>query len=266
MVADDGVDDLIDLLGRRAELLAHLRDTPSDKRELVADLDVPRSTLDRALRELETADLVGYEDGVYRLTAMGRRLTAEFMQFRERLERAVELEPALRWTTPEQFDLDLRWLADAEVWTPDPNDPWTMINRYVSALEAADRICGAVPLVNLRAVETVHERAVVGGATVDIVLDSGVVDRLRTDENYVSLFRDLRSRDSVSLSVFQEGPVPYLISLFDDSIVQIGVGKKYEPRALVESDDENVVTWAQETLDAYRRASVPIEEHDDADD
>lgn len=258
MDSEDTPTELVDLLRRRSELLAALRDRPRPKRDLVDDLGVPRSTLDRALRELEAADLVAYEDGVYALTSVGNHLVAEFDAFTERASIAVELEPVLRWIDPADLDLDLRHLSDAEVWTPEPSDPWAMVNRHVRALETADRVRGMLPLVGLHAVETVRDRVVEGGATVRLVVEPTVAETLRDDESYAPLFRDLQAHDGHVVSV-SDREIPFFLGVFDDEFVQIGVDEEKEPRALLETDDDAALSWARETLDAYERAVTPLQ-------
>ncbi|WP_415380697.1 helix-turn-helix transcriptional regulator [Halosimplex sp. TS25] len=263
---DDTTSELVDLLRRRAELLASLRKGPWEKRDLVEAHDLPRSTLDRAIRELEAADLVAYADGAYALTAFGEHLVHEFSEFVDRAELAVELEPFLRWTTPEAFDLDLRTLADAEVWTPEPGDPWAMVNRHVRALETADRVRGVLPLVGLHAVEAVHERVTEDDADHRFVVDANAAGTLRTDENYLPLFRDLQARPDPTFLRYEDDPVPYFVGVFDDEFVQIGVDDDGDPKALLESDAEEVLAWAHDRIDRYRRRADPVPATDAADD
>ncbi|WP_436926529.1 helix-turn-helix transcriptional regulator [Halosimplex amylolyticum] len=262
---DDTISELVDLLRRRAELLASLGEGSREKRDLVEAHDLPRSTLDRAIRELEAADLVEYADGTYALTAVGAHLVGEFDAFVERAEQAVELEPFLRWTTPETFDLDLRSLTDAEVWTPEPGDPWAMVNRHVSALETADRVRGVLPLVGLHAVETVHERVTGDGADHRFVVDASAAETLRTDENYLPLFRDLQARPEPTFLRDDREAIPYFVGVFDDEFVQIGVDEDGDPRALLESDSEEVLTWACDRIERYRARAEPVPDADGHD-
>lgn len=263
---DDTTSELVDLLRRRSELLASLRERPREKRELVADHGLPRSTLDRAIRELETADLVEYADGAYALTAVGEHLVSEFDAFVERAELVVELEPFLRWTTPEAFDLDLASLADADLWTPEPGDPWAMVNRHVHALERADRVRGILPLVGLHAAETVHERVTEDGADHRFVVDAGVAETLRTDESYLSLLRDLQAGPEPTFLRYDRDAIPYFVGVFDDEFVQIGVDEDGDPRALLETDSEEALTWARDTVERYRRRADSIPEPGGSDD
>lgn len=260
MDVDELVTDLVDLLQRRSELLEHLRADPREKRTLVETLEVPRSTLDRAVRELEAADLITHEPSGYALTPLGERLLDEYGAFRTRVECTVELEPVLRWVPPGTLDLDLQWLADADCWTPEPNDPWAMVNRHVRALESAERVRGILPLVALHGVEVLHERVLEGDADGQFVVEPGVAETLRTDETYAPLFRDLQTEGEPTFSIVEDRSIPYFLGVFDDEFVQIGVDEDSEPRALLESRDERVLEWAGETIEEYRRAARPIED------
>jgi len=50
--------EVVELLARRATLLRLLRERPRLKRELAEELSVSRSTVDRAVRNLEATDYV----------------------------------------------------------------------------------------------------------------------------------------------------------------------------------------------------------------
>ncbi|WP_459191749.1 helix-turn-helix transcriptional regulator [Halosimplex sp. J119] len=256
---DETTSELVDLLRRRRGLVAALREDAREKRDLVREQDLPRSTLDRAVRELEAADLVEYADGTYALTALGEHLVDEFDSFVERTELAVALEPFLRWTSPESFDLDLRSLADADLWTPEPGDPWAMVNRHVHALEHADHVRGVLPLVGLHAVETAHERIIEDGADHQFVVDPGVAERLRTDENYLPLFRELQARAEPTFLRYG-GEIPYFVGIFDDEFVQIGVDDEGTPRALVETNDADALAWARDTIKRFQRQADSLPE------
>ncbi|MFC7194956.1 hypothetical protein ACFQL4_10310 [Halosimplex aquaticum] len=54
--------------------------------------------------------------------------------------------------------------------------------------------------------------------------------------------------------------------MFDDEFVQVGADEDGDPRALLESDDEEVLDWARDRIEYYRRQAVPIPESGAADD
>lgn len=131
MVAHDTTLELVDILRRRDEIVACLVEDSQDKRTLVEEVDISRSTLDRALRELESVGVVAYTEGEYTVTPVGQRLVEDFFAFLERGELAIHFEPFLRWIPSDEFEVDLRWLDDAELVVPGDNNPYAMIDRHV---------------------------------------------------------------------------------------------------------------------------------------
>jgi len=69
---EDGAVETARVLRRRYDCLRAIVTEPREKRALVEATETPRSTLDDIVRELESAGLVTYDDGVWRPTTSGR--------------------------------------------------------------------------------------------------------------------------------------------------------------------------------------------------
>lgn len=257
MSATTAAEDVVAIMHRRTGILACLLEEPREKRALVDELDVARSTLDRAIRELESVDLVAYDDGTYGLTAVGERLAYDFFGFVDRVQLAMRFRPFLEHTTLEEFDLDLRCLVDAELLTPEPNDPYAMVNRHVERLRQADEFRGMLPLVGLHAFEVAHEQVTEHGCHHEVVVEAGVVETCRSNGEYRGMLRELCEHDRCRISV-HDGPIPYYVGVFDDETVQIGVDEDGEPRALAETNERAVRAWAQDRIDEYQQRTTPI--------
>lgn len=85
MATEDPLLDTIEVLLRRGAVVERLSAQPTPKRELVDGLDVSRSTVDRALREIESVGLAECRDDGVTLTLCGRLAVAEFERFGTRL-------------------------------------------------------------------------------------------------------------------------------------------------------------------------------------
>lgn len=83
MVTRGTTGETIDVIVQRAQFLERLLDDPAEKRTLVEQLEVSRSTVDRALRDLEVEGLVTYADEGYALTAVGEILATRYFAFRD---------------------------------------------------------------------------------------------------------------------------------------------------------------------------------------
>lgn len=252
-----GTRDVVNLMHRRAEILACLVEEPREKRVLVNELDIARSTLDRAIRELEAIDLVTYVNGEYAITTVGEYLSHNYFTFVEQVQLAMKFEPFLRHVTLDEFDLDLRCLAEAELWTPEPNDPYAMVNHHVEMIRQAKSVRGILPIVGLHALEAACEQVIEHGADHEMIVEPGIAETLQSNEKYRPLYRKLSQQETVTIHIY-DGTIPYFVGIFDDEIVQIGVDQDGEPRALVETDRQEVQAWADETFEAYKRQTTPL--------
>ena len=252
MASTDLALEIVDVLRKRREILACLLEDPRDKSSLDDELDVSRSTLDRAVRELESVRVVTYSGGEYVVTALGEHLTRDFFRFVDRAEVVLELEPFLRWAPSEEIDLDIQWLADAEVLVPTDADPYAMINRHVQRLKDADYVRGMLPVTGLHAHETAHENVVENGAEGKLIVESDVADVLTSKTAFAELTEEMLATGRFELLVCDDS-IPYFVGVFDDDIVQIGVDEDGEPRALIETNQRDVRTWATERLNEYEQ-------------
>lgn len=255
MESSDAVRKTVTVLRQRAEIVAHLREKPLGKPTLVEELDIARSTLDRAIRDLEAVGIVTYSDGKYAVTPVGERLARNFFAFLERVELTMELEPFLLWAPIDEFDLDLRVLTDAEMVIPEPANPYATIERRVQRVKHMDQERSMLPLAGLHAHEAAHERIVENGAESELIVDSGVADVMFSDPAFAGLTEEMVTTDRFALYVSDE-PIPYYIGVFDDETVQIGVNEEGSPRALVETDRQEALAWAHDTIDTYKQQAT----------
>lgn len=70
--------EVMSLVAARRPIIECIETTPHDKRDLVANLDVSRSTVDRAIRKLEVAELVAWNTDGYTATPAGRHAVAKY--------------------------------------------------------------------------------------------------------------------------------------------------------------------------------------------
>lgn len=246
------------LVLRRWEVVESLCDETKDKRSLIEDLDCSRSTVDRAVRELEATGVLEYVDGEYAVTPIGRIITDGIDEVMTTVDLRLEFEPFLEWIPDGAFDLDLTHLRDAELWLPKSGDPYAMINRHVRVVGQADTHRCVLPLVGLHGHEAAHERIVNNGATGEIIVSPEASDTLRSDPAYAELTEEMAATGRFRMLQY-DGQIPYFVGIFDD-VVQIGVDEDGEPRALLETDSDEVRNWAQNEFQAYKNRAeyVPV--------
>jgi len=234
-----------------------LHEPPADKRTLTAALDCSRSTVNRAIRELESHGLVTYGRRGYGLTALGEQVTTETTELLEGAAVARDLEPVLERLPMDRFDLDLRHLADADCYLPEPGNPWATVNRHVAVLAGADEIRAVLPLTGPHPTEAVHERVTRHGDRAALVGCPEVVRTFLTDPDFAGLVEEMDATGRLRIYQVTDRP-PYFVGLMDD-IVQIGVDEDCEPRAIDESTDPEVRAWAERVFERYKRQGIRVD-------
>src|SRR6056297_1681780 len=129
-----------DLLAQRADLLRAVRDGAPPKPELAAALSVSRSTVDRAVRDLEDSGLVERAGGVT-LTLKGRLALDSYETFAAHLRDFEAAETALK-TLPNDARVDRSLFRDATVVEATPVAPQRATEAYRSLVADATRVRG----------------------------------------------------------------------------------------------------------------------------
>jgi predicted transcriptional regulator len=252
-MARDDPDAVADVISKRRGPLRSLLDEPRDKRDLVAALDMPRSTLDRAIRELEEHGLVEYDGGVYRPTLYGRAALEAHESYRRALG---DLSAAAEVVRPLSVDSPLgrELLEGAQVVASAPHAPDDVLARVFDSVREAERVRGVAPVALTGHTDRFREAAVEADGHLELVLAPEVFEVLaRTQGDGVV---DAIESGDVE---FYRGRIPFRFGLWlaDDEagvVVYTGTGI----RGVLVNDTEPAVTWATELYDRVRRSADPV--------
>jgi predicted transcriptional regulator len=168
--------DLQKCLRSRSHFLRQLR-RPRRKCDLADELDESRSTIDRALRELEEAKFVTRGDSGYRTTLAGELALAEYDRYADRLDGIAELHDALA-DLPTDEPLDGALFEDAHVSLPSQRSPYEPVEALRAVVTDADHACVVGAAIIPQYVEMYREQIVDEGMTADFVLSEGVLEWL----------------------------------------------------------------------------------------
>jgi tetratricopeptide (TPR) repeat protein/predicted transcriptional regulator len=178
-MSPDDVASAVELLDRRRQVLGHLGGAGHHVRDLCDELDVSRSTVNRALRELEDAGWVERADDGYVRTTTGSLALQEYRDQVTALD-AVQRHADALAPLPGDTPLEPAVLADATVETVADADPFELVGRLRSALENATAVRGVWPSVtDDRTVRTLSS-LVEDGAAVALAVDDAVHETMRS--------------------------------------------------------------------------------------
>ncbi|MFB6125002.1 MAG: helix-turn-helix transcriptional regulator [Halanaeroarchaeum sp.] len=250
---DADVDAVVELLVRRRAMLAALREGPSTKRELETTLDVSRSTVDRAVRQLEGVDLVRREHGAIALTLPGRLVhdgLAEFVAGFEGVQRASTMLADLDADVSVPFAL----FPDAmviEATKASPHLPVVALRQFLDDARTVESVATAL---HPDYVDAYRDIVVEQGTEAEIVVQTGVLDELLAtywqpveealDTGRVT-FYETDAESVVSLKIAETDTEEVAILVYGDRGVE----------GFVRSDNRRAVEWAREEYERIREGA-----------
>lgn len=251
------VADLVPVIARRERLLAALHGSPQAKCDLVRALDVSRSTVDRAVRQLESDGLVERRGSGYGLTLVGRLVFEEYRTFTERTAGLLDASPALD-SLPAETPLDPVAFVDANVTVAERATPYRPGDRHIQLLEEADHVRLLSTAVGPRFVEAVRDAVVERAAHVSLGVTGAVAEQLVT--RHAAAFGDALGADELELRELADTP-PFSLGLFAQPSGTAFGALVYDddaPRAYVDNDTAAAVEYGERCFERFWTAAEPI--------
>lgn len=188
-----------DVVAKRQDVLAAL-ETGMRKPELVDRLSKSRSTVDRAIDELQQAGLVERDGSRYLATYAGRQALAAYEGYLDRLDVLAEAQPVLS-ALPPDVDINPAVLEGAQVVVSTPEAPEAPMEAPMEYVTGATHFWGTGPTVLPRHFELMRD--LVGQETeTELVLTRSVIEALT--ETYADDFEALSGAEELSLYVTDE--------------------------------------------------------------
>lgn len=231
--------------------------TPSTKPELVTELNAARSTIDRAIDNLEAVDCVTRQGGRIHVTATARVALIEYDDYVASTD-AITRSSTFLNTIPADAPLDVALLRGAEISLAESHAPEAALAASIDVFRRATVLKGLAPVVLTFYPDLIADRVVSGDLTVEIIAQENVVDSFG-DLASENVDRLLESK-SVTLSVIDE-QLPYALWVMDTPDgVYAGI-TAYEDggvRGVLINGSKPAVTWAREQYNEYRNRARAV--------
>lgn len=231
---------IADTLRKRAPVLERLADASCDQRDLRDDLEVSRSTVYKALTELEDAGLVVDRGGEYALTGFGRLAWQRHDGYMARLSRLDDARRLLE-AMPNDQRLPLSAFEHARIIVPGRHAPERPLDRMEEFAERADRIRVVSPAGMPRYFADIHEDVIAGEQRATLVVENEALSRLRSGYDRFEEATDTSGLDVRTV----EDELPFAVIIFDDD--RLGLFA-YEGGMLVGvafTDDDAALSWGE---------------------
>ncbi|WP_101297265.1 helix-turn-helix transcriptional regulator [Halegenticoccus soli] len=242
----------------RVSALEELMEEPRTQVDLRTATGASSATISRLLRSFGERGWIARDGNDYALTPLGRFVAEEFVRLYDRMRSADRLRGVIEYLPIEEFDFDLRRLADARITRPTQADTIAPIRREVELMTACtDRFQMLVTAVDRLATQEVAElvrRVPVfeGIYTLDAMNAVKADPAMREDlDRYMRAGGDLYLYDGDTSMV--------TLGLNDGTVgFELNDGRGFVP-AFVETDDEAVVSWAERTYERYKREAERVD-------
>lgn len=256
-MVDQDLTEVVSLLSRRSDFLRALREGEATKQELVEALCVSRSTVDRAVRELESQGLIVRERGSARLTLAGRLALDAYDELVSTLggictaSNTLDLLPPDARIAPELF-------RGATIVSARHHDPHRAASELEEFAKTAEKIQGCAAAVFPTHVEMYHDRLVSNEFEVELVVTDAVLDTLLSD--YRDLFEDSLASDNLSIYLASDSLSYSLLvgEIGDAAEVCLAAHGEHGVAGVVRNDDPAAVSWARDAFRAHRYAAEEI--------
>lgn len=238
----------ISLITKRGHILRELGSDGMGKRELVEQLLVSRSTIDRGIRELEAAGLLARSADGYQRTLLGEFLLSEYDQFASQTKSLLAGQELLADLPPES-DLDPVLFEDARIVTASRHAPHQPISAFCS-LYAESRwtqtvIPAVFPQVLAQWIRLCGEEMI----RADVVVTDPVVSALVA--SHADELQQLLDESRFSLHQVESGPNYGLVVAETESTATAGVvvlDDRGGARAFIETEADDAVTWVRDRI------------------
>lgn len=242
--------DFVRLLLRRATLLARLTDGPTTKRDLVEQLDVSRSTVDRAVRELEEVRLIERTSRGVALTLPGRLALEKYRECLDVTAGLVEAGPILDGL-PADTSFGAPMLDGARVVGTEQHAPQRPVDEFTSLVADADAVhCVLASFVHEH-VDALCERAADRELDAVVVFAAPVLSSLPAETETA-----LRRATAGTLTAYRlDDAAPYSLVVAergDGARAGVLVADDSGVRGFVGNDAPSAVSWAEREFERWQ--------------
>lgn len=249
-------ENLRETVAKRSNVLEALLEEPMTKPEMVERLTASRSTIDRAISELENVGSVTRIDSRYQPTTSGTIAFSEYQNYVEMTETLTEGIPLLEvW--PEDSPISATLIRDAEVHAAKSHAPENALTPIVDMIKTASELRVLMPVVlstYLDILETFVER---NDLAVEIVVEDKVFESF--EGSYWSAVGGLETAGNVDVYT-SERELPFALWLVDeDRCTGVTVHERGGIRGVILNESQAAVEWATHHYEWYRNEARRLE-------
>ena len=242
----------------RVGVLKTFSTDPVSRAELQEQTHVERVTLGRILADFTERGWIKKTGRQYALTPTGEMIAGDFEELLETVATANKLESVIQWMPTEEMPFDLRHLGSADITLPTSTDPAAPTRKAGQRLRTIKTARILMRAIISEVVEACWAATINNDQQFEAVFTADVLETIAADPTMSTKVREMISLDNVSIYEFEED-FPFAMGLLDD-IAAFGVTNDESlPRAYLETENEVVRSWVEETYNHYKQAATLVE-------
>ncbi len=249
---DDTLEDYLDLVGKRSEVMAALEGEPLDMRDLEERTGASRATVSRAIRSLEEAGLAERVQGDYVLTVTGRLALSHYRSYREGWRDLVDSKAVLG-ALPSDAPISTDAVVGGDPSIPPEEAPYQPVQEIQAGVEAADDYRAVLPaLGDPKVFRLLYEHVVTDGQSAELVVSEKLESSL--SEQFPRRLARMADSGAFELLVGEVPPYGLVITESDGdrSITLIAFGDAGGVGGVISNDADAAVRWAEDRYGGVR--------------
>jgi predicted transcriptional regulator len=132
-------------LRKRNQVLRSLNENPQSKSELTNNIDVSRSTIERAIRTLQRLGCIRIEGRRFYITTSGKVALDTYQDYVAATDDITENQEVIN-SLPDDISIDHKFVNGASKNIADPRVPETALRESNELLHSAKKLTGLAPL------------------------------------------------------------------------------------------------------------------------
>lgn len=240
----------------RVQVLYRLAKSPTDRRTLLAELDISPPTMSRVLAGMLDRGWIRRADAEYKLSPSGKQLATDFAELESNLERSQKLQLIEDLLPTSELGVDLDYFQDATIITPTSSAPSRHVARPNQLLVESQAVRGIAVGVIPESVQASHSAVTTNNQSLELFVTPEVVEVVRSDASMVAAVREILSASNAKLFMYH-GAVSCGVFVMDDVVV-LGPSSKGGLPGVVLAENGELLEWAHGFIDDCADESTPL--------
>lgn len=258
-MAGKGGEGVRGVLNSRWDVIELLSERSRRQAEIASALDISRSTVTRAMDQLQEHGLAVRAGSEYELTRLGETLRQTHHRYRAEVSAVLEVEPLIDHI-PTSAPFDPSVLVDATWYDVESGASYQIRDRVTDAIREAVAIKEMGRTRSEQKSAEVHLTKVLEERRpVESVLSEDLFFHIRDIE------RGSKMLEADNMDVSIHGSVPYGLFILEQPADRVLVMVIYDEgdtmKGIIRTDATKAVAWAESVFDSFQAEAIPMAEY-----